>query len=170
MALTKKQKQSAIESYKKLLKGSKNISVVLGKWIPATEYNNIRMKLEETWAVAKVVKKRLFIKSFEKIEGLEMPKVDGILMSICAQWEDEYAGLKAIATMNKLFRKEGKEYKFEYVGWIFENTRKSSEFVSRLATLPTKEESISKLLYLLQYPIQSIAIALDKIREKKENQ
>jgi ribosomal protein L10 len=39
-----------------------------------------------------------------------------------------------------------------------------------LATIPSKEELISKLLYLLKFPIQGTASVLDKIREKKEKE
>jgi hypothetical protein len=47
---------------------------------------------------------------------LSIPKVDGVLMAVCGNGEDEYAGLKVINTMNKYFKKEGKEYKLEYIG------------------------------------------------------
>jgi ribosomal protein L10 len=37
-----------------------------------------------------------------------------------------------------------------------------------MANLPSKEEAVSKLLFLLNYPVQSFVRVLDAIREKKE--
>jgi large subunit ribosomal protein L10 len=37
-----------------------------------------------------------------------------------------------------------------------------------IAELPSREVLISKLLYLLQYPVASIAIVLDAVRKQKE--
>ncbi|MBP1625759.1 MAG: rplJ [Holophagaceae bacterium] len=42
-----------------------------------------------------------------------------------------------------------------------------SEFQT-IAELPSREVLISKLLYLMQYPISGLAVALDQIRKQKE--
>jgi len=171
MALTRNQKKNAIDLYQGLYKKSNNLCVVVWKSIPVVEYNKIRMMLDDVGSTAKVIKKRLFLKTFEDtISWIEISKVDWVLMSITSWSQDDYAWLKVINTINKKFKKEWKPYKFDYIWWIFDKTWKDWEYISWLATLPSKEESLSKFLYLLKYPIQSIAIAFDKIREKKESQ
>lgn len=40
--------------------------------------------------------------------------------------------------------------------------------IQTLADLPSREVLIGKLLYLMQYPISGLAIALDQIRKQKE--
>ena len=45
--------------------------------------------------------------------------------------------------------------------------RIDAKMVETLAKIPSKEVLISKLLYLLQSPVRSVAIALNAIAEKK---
>ena len=52
-------------------------------------------------------------------------------------------------------------------GGILNGARVEADMVNQLAKIPSKEVLISKLLYLLQHPVRSVAIALNAIAEKQ---
>lgn len=80
--------------------------------------------------------------------------------------EDEYAPMKEIQKFIKAGKKAEKKYSIEYVGGWFDKQWKDGEYVTALATLPTKEELVGKLLFLLQHPIQKFVGTLDAIAKK----
>lgn len=51
---------------------------------------------------------------------------------------------------------------------IMDGKQISAAELQTLAELPSREVLIGKLLYLMQYPISGLAIALDQIRKQKE--
>jgi len=55
-----------------------------------------------------------------------------------------------------------------FKGAILDGQLVSVQEFKTIAELPTREVLISKLLYLMQYPISGLAVALDQIRKQKE--
>jgi large subunit ribosomal protein L10 len=51
-------------------------------------------------------------------------------------------------------------------GWQ-SGKRQDKQYVTELANLPSKAELVSKLLFLLQYPIKTVAYTLSQVAEKK---
>ncbi len=51
---------------------------------------------------------------------------------------------------------------------VMDGKQISMQELQALAELPSREVLIGKLLYLMQYPISGLAIALDQIRKQKE--
>jgi hypothetical protein len=47
-----------------------------------------------------------------------------------------------------------------------DGSKRSGKYVSDMANLPSKEELISKLLFMLKYPVQSLTSVLDQIAKK----
>jgi large subunit ribosomal protein L10 len=87
-------------------------------------------------------------------------------VSILCNKQDEFAGLKAISKSLKDYKKSQATYGFEYLGGWFDKQRKTGDYVKELADLPTKEELVAKLLYMLKYPLQSLASTLDQVAKK----
>jgi ribosomal protein L10 len=50
---------------------------------------------------------------------------------------------------------------------VFDKEWKDWAYVTELANTPTKEESLSKLVWLLNYPVQHFVATLDQIAKKK---
>lgn len=84
--------------------------------------------------------------------------------------DDVYAPLKVINKYKNKRKKEKKEYSFDYVGGRYEKSRKDRSFVTTLAMLPSKEELVGKLLFLLNHPVSSFARALQAIGDKKASE
>lgn len=76
--------------------------------------------------------------------------------------EDVLALAKAVNT----FLKENPTAKFK--AGVMDGKEISLQELQTLADLPSREVLIGKLLYLMQYPISGLAIALDQIRKQKE--
>lgn len=167
MALTKKRKLELAVEYKQYIRDAKNIVVIKQSGIPVNEMNSVRMDLDEKNWLYKVVKKRVLLKGLEEtdLEAVELTTLDGSVAILCS-FGDEYEPLKVLANHNKDYKKKKKEFGFDYVGGWFDGKWHDSLFVSELATLPSKEELIAKLLYMIQYPIQGLAVSLDQISKK----
>lgn len=55
-----------------------------------------------------------------------------------------------------------------FKGAILDGRAVSIGEFQQIAELPTRDVLIGKLLYLMQYPVSGLAVALDQIRQKKE--
>ena len=90
-------------------------------------------------------------------------------------FEDILEGTTAIAFSNKdevsgpriLVETIEKAKKMQIKAGIMNGERIDAKMVETLAKIPSKEVLVSKLLYLLQSPIRSVAIALNAIAEKQ---
>ncbi|HMT00741.1 MAG TPA: 50S ribosomal protein L10 [Candidatus Absconditabacterales bacterium] len=168
MAITKAKKVDLIANYKDDLNASKNVVILKQFGIPVNTMNAIRKEVKATGSKITVVRKKLLHKTVSQtdLQEVELPELDGSVVAIFNK-ENEYAALKIIAKHLKAFKKADAPYKFEYVGGWFEKSRKNGEFVKELADLPTKEELIGKLLYMLKYPVQALTSTLDQVSKKK---
>ena len=75
--------------------------------------------------------------------------------------QDEVSGPRIIVETSE------KTKKMQVKGGILNGNRVEADMVNQLAKIPSKEVLISKLLYLLQSPVRSVAIALNAIAEKQ---
>jgi len=127
----------------------------------------IRKDLIDKNATYKVVKKRVLIKSLQwtKLEAIALESLEGSVAMMCA-YDDEFAPLKVVHQHNTSYKKAKLEFGFEYVGGRFDGKRQDGSYVMELATISSKEELLSKLLYLIKYPIQSLAVALNEVAKK----
>lgn len=167
MAITKDKKKQILAKYAEDLAGAKNAVIIKQNGIPVTLANQIRIDLKKADGKMNIIKKRIFLRAL-KDAGLEEVNVDvleGPVFALYAK-EDEYAPLKVINKYLKEFKKENKKSEFSFLGGWFEKKRQGGEYVSELANVPSKEELISKLCYLFNYPLQSFAVALSEIAKK----
>lgn len=91
--------------------------------------------------------------------------LDGAVVALYAM-DDEYAPMKEMQKFIKAAKKADKKFSVEYVGGWFDKEWKDGAYVSALASLPTKEELVGKLLFLLKHPVQKLVGTLDAIAKK----
>jgi large subunit ribosomal protein L10 len=72
----------------------------------------------------------------------------------------------ALAKAVHLFLKDNPAASFK--GAILDGKTVTVKEFQTIAELPSREVLIGKLLYLMQYPISGLAIALEQIRKQKE--
>lgn len=156
-----------MENYKTSSEWAKNIVVLKQEWIPVNDINKLRMDVFDAEWKLMVVKKRIFL-NFLKEQGFEDVELDTLEWSIVVlySYEDEYAPLKALAQNIKQWAKEKKKYGFDYIWGWFEKAWKDGDFVKEIANMPSKEELLSKFVYLVNYPVQSFVMVLNEIAKK----
>lgn len=167
MALTKQQKAGLIDQYAESLSSGKAIVLVEQSQLPVRDVVVFKKELAQTNATSRVVKKRLLVQTAVKngFEEVDLGTLKGSLVALSVDSED-FAPLKTIVKMNKMFKKEGKNSSYSFLWGWYGKTWKDAKYVSELANIPSKEELIGKFLYLLKYPIQSTVAVLDQIAKK----
>lgn len=167
MAITKQQKFDLVSGYAKDLASAKNVVLVKQSGIAVNDSNSLRMSLAEVGGKFNVVRKRLFIRSVADagLETVAHELLDGAVVALYAT-EDEYAPMKEVQKFIKAAKKADKKCSIEYVGGWFDKEWKDGAYVSALATLPSKEELVGKLLFLLKHPVQKLVGTLDAIAKK----
>ncbi len=168
MALTKQKKSELIKQYADMLSGDKALVLVEQSGLPVSAVVSFKKELAQTTGTSRITKKRLLLQTAEKngFDPVDLGVLKWSLVAISVDQED-FVPLKAVLKMNKLFKRSGKTYEYSFLGWWYGKSWKDAEYVSTLAKIPSKEELISKLLYLLKYPIQSTAAVLNEIAKKK---
>ena len=101
-------------------------------------------------------------------DTVEENDIEGSVVVLYAN-EDEYAPMKVV---NK-FAKEvaaDRELKasIKFLGGWYDKKWHNAEYVTELANIPSREELLSKLAYLFNYPVQSFAAVIDQIAKKAE--
>ena len=171
MPLSKKQKQELVQDYQKKLSDAQNVVVLRQKNVSVNDINTLRIETEAQNSQLSVIKKKIFLKSLDQTwyEAVDLSVLDGSVVLLYLHNTEDYSPLKLIEKYTKNNKKEQKPWSLEFVWAWFNKSWKDSEYVQTISSLPSKEELISKFLYLLKFPIQWTAAVLDKIREKKES-
>jgi len=153
----KKEKIKLVESLREELKDVKCFYMFQFSGISVPKDNELRMKLRETGATYRVVKNTLLAKATEGT-ALE-PLTQNLEQTTVAAWSTEDpVGLAKVLTE---FAKDQKAYTFK--GGLLEETVLNEAQFKEVATLPSKEELVAKLMFLLQYPVQGLVTALQGI-------
>jgi len=160
--MDKLQKQSEVKKLNGAFASAKS-AVVLGfKGLTVEKDTILRRSLRENSAKYRVSKNtllRLAIKetSFETLAG-HFKGATAVATSA-----GDIVGLaKAIHN----FLKDNPAVIFK--GAVLDGEPTSVKDFQAIAELPSRDVLIGKLLYLMQYPISGLAVALDQIRQKKE--
>ncbi|MBP6910610.1 50S ribosomal protein L10 [Patescibacteria group bacterium] len=170
MAISKDQKKELVQGYSKDLSSASNVVILKQSGIPVNESNALRIGLANVGGKINIVRKRLFLRSLADAgySAVEHKDLDGATVALYAT-TDEFAPLKEVHKYMKALKKAEKKYGFEYVGGWFDKEWKDAAYVQALATLPTKEELVGKLLFLLKHPVQKFVATLDAVAKKETN-
>jgi large subunit ribosomal protein L10 len=98
-------------------------------------------------------------------ETVTIDDLDGPIVVLYAK-SDEYGPLKVVNKFAKEFAKDNSA-SFKFLGAWYDKKWHDGTYVTDLANIPSKEELISKLAYLFNYPLQSFAGVLDQIAKKQ---
>jgi len=167
MPLLKAQKQDLAQEYVALLKSAVNVVVVQYSQLSVNDVNDLRQDLADAWWA---VKKRVFLKWIEWLfDWLDLSQVPGSVALLLSTSEDSpFSPLQSVYKVTKSWKKAKKESSISYVGaWIAGEWR-DSDYVSELASLPSKEELVWKFLFMLNHPVSSFARVMKAIAEKEE--
>lgn len=156
-------KQPIIEEIKGHVEGAKSIVAVDYRGLTVAQDTQLRKQLREAGVVYKVYKNTYLKRAFE---GTDYAQLDGILegpTAVAFSMEDATAGARILAK----FAKDAEQLEFK--GAVVEGTLYDVDGIKVLATIPSREELLSKLLGSLQSPITNFARVLKQIAEQGEN-
>ena len=154
-------KKVLIEEIKEKIKSAVSLTFVDYRGLTVEEDTKMRSELRECGVEYKVYKNRLLLIALNELGYTGFDDVLEGTTAVAFGMKDEVSGPRVIVKTSEACKK------MSIKAGILNGERIDSAMVEQLAKIPSKEVLISKLLYLLQSPVRSVAIALNAIAEKK---
>lgn len=171
--ITKQKKQEIIQDLEEKFKKQKSVIFTDFQGVGVNKLRIIRRSLKKVGAEFKVARKTFLRLALKKIGVDYDPKeLDGEI-GVIFSYEDPVAPAKTAV----LFRKENPTFKL--LKGLLAGKLISGEEAMALAKLPTREQLLGKLVYILNAPIQgfynvlqanlkNLVVVLNKIAESKK--
>ncbi len=173
MPFSREQKETLLETYREGLATSPNAFLIDASGITVPQITELRDKVRQSGGQYVVVKNRIALRAIEgaALEGLS----------------SEFAGPTAVAYGDDpiTIARALKEFadavpNFEFKSGLLDGKPIQAEQVRQIAAMPSREELIAKLLFILQSPITSFVrtlaalprdfvLVLEQVRQKKES-
>ena len=158
--LTREQKHQQAEDLRASLAGVTTLFLMDNTGLKVNEINELRSQVRKTEATYKVVKNSVVKLA---VEGTDMQELGQFLQGPKAL---AFTGGDSVALAKVLrdFVKSHPALSFQQA--YLEGKILEAEQAKQIADLPSKEELLSKLVYLLQSPIRRLAVALASPAQK----
>lgn len=153
-------KKTAVEEIKNLISNSKSIVLVDYKGITVEQDTNFRKNLRENNVTYKVIKNTLFKKACEQLNITGFDEALNGTTAFAFGATDE-------TLAPRLVKNAMKDYSTLSIkaGYYNGNVIDEKEVIS-LASIPSKEQLVAQLLYVLNAPVAGLARAFKAIAEK----
>lgn len=172
MALSRTKKEQLVTQYQEGMASAEHAFLVMYQGLDVIRDTELRSKIRATGASYEVVKNRLALRAIEGKPLAELGEAFTGPIAV-AYTNDDVVGLaKALAE----FAKDAPVLQFR--GGVISGQRVEADQIEEIAKLPTREELVSKLLFLLQSPVvrlarvlnavtRDFAVVLDQVARKK---
>lgn len=157
------QKQAKVEELANELKDAKVVLLADYRGINVSDVTSLRAELRKVNAEYKVIKNNIVKRALDANGESELDEALEGPVAIVIGKEDYLEPSKVIYN----FTKTHDFYKIK--GGIIEGKVMTAEEIITLAKLPSRQELLAKLAGALLGNITKLAVALDKVREQKEN-
>lgn len=154
-------KQPIVDEIKEHVKNASSVVLVDYRGLTVEQDTKLRKELREAGVVYKVYKNTLLKRAFE---GTDFAQLDADLegpSAVAFSYEDATAA----ARITSNFAKQATA--LEIKSGVVEGTYYDVKGMGVIATIPSRDELISKLLGSLQSPITNLARVLNQIAEKQ---
>lgn len=159
MAISRAKKEEMVARYEQGLGGSANAFLVGFDKITVAQVDDLRRRVREQGGHYAVVKNRLARRA---IQGTAFEELGSHFNGPTAvAYSDDPVGLAKALTE---FAKEAPVLEFK--GGLVEGQAVSGEQIKDIAALPSREDLVTKLVYLLQSPISRFARSLGAIPQQ----
>ena len=173
MPLTRQQKEEMVASYRQGLATAPHAFLLFYKGITVPQVTQLRAKVRENGGEYLVVKNTLALRA---IEGGPLDQLKELFegpVAVVFSQDDPVGLAKALSQFAKDIPA------MEVRGGMVDGQPVEAGQVSEIANLPSREELIAKLLFLLQSPLtrlarvlaavpQQLVVVLDQVRQQKE--
>jgi large subunit ribosomal protein L10 len=160
MAKSRQQKESDLQDLEDNLLKAQTVVIFENPGFSFPEQEEIRREARKMGGRIKVYKNSIMSMAYK---NQDMEEMDFTGMTICAfDFEDQMGLLKFL--YNKSKEKDAKKFKF--IGGIFEGRVVGALDIESYASLPSKDELLSKLSYLINYGSTGIARSVNGVSQK----
>jgi len=149
MPKTKQQKTDTLEKIKQQIASAKSIVFADYKGVKVKDFQELRKSLKQGKGSIEVTKINLARIAFEKNKSLD-ELIGKASLAIGYSFDDEISAPKII----KKFGKKNEHVKI--LGGFCDGKFMSKEEIERLADIPSKEELLVKLLFVIKSPIYKL--------------
>ena len=154
-------KKVAVEQIKQLLTDSKSVVLVDYRGTTVEQDTALRKTLRENNVVYKVLKNSLFKKACEQLNISGLDEALNGTTAFAFGMEDETAA-------PRLIKKASKDYTTLVIkAGVMANKAMSAKDVEAMAAIPSKDQLVAQLLYVLNAPVTSVARAFKAIADKQ---
>ena len=158
-----KQKDEAVKALAEDLKDAKIILLTDYRGITVEDVTKLRSELRENNAEYRVIKNNIVKRALDLNGESGLDDLLAGPTAVITSKEDYLAPAKAIYNFTK-----GHDF-YKIKGGIIEGKVMTAEEIITLAKLPSRQELLAKLAGALLGNITKLAVALDAVREQKEN-
>lgn len=158
-----KQKDEAVKALAEDLKDTKIILLTDYRGITVEDVTKLRSELRENNAEYRVIKNNIVKRALDLNGESGLDDLLAGPTAVITSKEDYLAPAKAIYNFTK-----GHDF-YKIKGGIIEGKVMTAEEIITLAKLPSRQELLAKLAGALLGNITKLAVALDAVREQKEN-
>jgi large subunit ribosomal protein L10 len=159
MAVNKVKKNEILEEIKESIKNAKSISFTSNKWLTVKEISDMRNKLREVNSSLTIAKKTLIKLAFKEVYNVEIS--DEIMVwqiSVLCSNDDAIAWMTVLNSF--VTNKEFKD-KIVWAGSYFEWEIKNADETSVIASMPSRETLLGRLVWSMMSPVASLARFFD---------
>ncbi|RKW21380.1 50S ribosomal protein L10 [Candidatus Gracilibacteria bacterium] len=159
MAVSKQKKAEILNSLIEQVKNAKSIGFASTKGVTVAEFADLRKKLREVGASYTLAKKTLIVKAVKEALDLDLNLADleGQIGMVCSN-DDAIAGLSKV---NDFIKATEKEQKMTWSISIFEGKLQDKTETKVIASMPSRETLLSRLVGSMKSPISSLARFFD---------
>ena len=154
---SKGKKNEELEHLKKDLTDAKNLFVAQFQGMTVAQDTELRMKIRETESKYRVVKNTLARKAAEGTPAENVAKTFDGSTAIAYNGRDPVSLAKALTAYAKT------NPLFVFKAGIVEGRVINLADIASIAAMPSKEELIAKLLFLINSPAQRLAVAINGV-------
>ena len=155
------EKKPIVQEIKENLEGAKSVVLVDYLGLTVEQDTNLRKAAREAGIIYKVYKNTMVNLAIEGTEFADLAKDLEGPTAVAISKEDATAPARIVANFAK------KASKLELKSGIVEGTYYDTEGIKVIATIPSREELLSKFLGSIQSPITNFARVINQVAEQK---
>jgi len=158
--LKKSTKEEMIKGLESAVTNSKSVVFVNFHGLKVGDETLLRQDLRKSGVSYKISRKTLLKRALDGKATGELPNLDGEVAM--AYSEDELAPAREIYNFQKTYK-----VPLNILGGIFDGKFVDGVYMKEIATIPSREVLLSKIAFLLQSPMQRLAIAVNEVAKTK---
>ncbi|MDD3302730.1 MAG: 50S ribosomal protein L10 [Candidatus Gracilibacteria bacterium] len=164
MAVSKSKKNEILENLKVSIKEAKSVAFTTNNGLTVEEITKLRKNLREINSTFTLAKKTLIKIAFKEVFNVEIE--DSILVGQIAVVCSNDDAVGAMGKVNEFMKEFKKNPKIEWAGAFFEGAIKDAEETKVIASIPSREVLLGRLVGSMMSPVSALARFFDAATKK----